>query len=119
MSFKPPDVAPPKNLDPPKDTPFSPAELAQFDGTDPNRPIYVAIKGTIFDVSDKRETYAPNGSYHVFAGKDASKALGMGSLNLEDAVADYSTLDDSKLKVLNDWFEYYRKRYNIVGKVVS
>jgi membrane-associated progesterone receptor component len=63
--------------------------------------------------------YGPTGSYRVFAGKDASKGFGMGSLNLEDAVADYNTLDESQLKVLNEWFEYFRKRYNIVGKVVS
>jgi hypothetical protein len=32
-------------------------------GTDPSRPTYVAIKGTIFDVS-KNAAYAPGGQYH-------------------------------------------------------
>ncbi|CAH1762405.1 3720_t:CDS:2 [Entrophospora sp. SA101] len=105
------------NLQPPKDTLFTPAELAKYDGTDASQPIYVAIKGTIFDVTTKRESYGPGGSYNVFAGKDASKALGMGSLQPEDVIADYSSLDDKQLKVLEDWFEYFKKRYNIIGKL--
>ena len=41
--------------------------------------------------------------YNIFAGKDGSRGLGMSSLKPEDAVADYSTLDDKQLKVLDDW----------------
>jgi hypothetical protein len=37
--------APRADLLPPKDDPFTPAELAAFDGSDPTKPIYVAIKG--------------------------------------------------------------------------
>lgn len=36
-------------LDPPKDTPFTKAELAKYNGADPSTPIYVAIKGKIYD----------------------------------------------------------------------
>lgn len=46
---------------------------------------------------------APGKGYHIFAGKDASKGLGMSSLKPEDAVPDYSSLDDKQMKVLNDW----------------
>ena len=52
---------------------LTPAELARHDGSDASVPTYVAIKGVIYDVSAKREVYGPGGSYHVFAGKDASK----------------------------------------------
>jgi hypothetical protein len=45
----------------------------------------------------------PGKGYHIFAGKDASKGLGMSSLKPEDAVSDYSSLDDKQLKVLDDW----------------
>lgn len=38
-----------KELDPPKDTPFTKEELAKSDGRDENTPIYVAIKGRIYD----------------------------------------------------------------------
>lgn len=45
----------------------------------------------------------PGKGYHIFAGKDASKGLGMSSLKPEDAVSDYSSLDEKQLKVLDDW----------------
>jgi len=106
-------------LAPPKDDPITVEELALHDGSDPTKPIWVAIKGTVFDVSPKRETYQPGSGYSVFAGKDASKALGMSSLKPEDCVADYSTLGEKELKVLEDWYAFFSKRYNIVGKVVQ
>jgi len=52
------------------------ADLSAFDGQDPSKPIYVAIKGKVFDVSAKREMYGPGAGYNIFAGKDASKGLG-------------------------------------------
>ncbi|ORY92637.1 cytochrome b5 [Leucosporidium creatinivorum] len=105
-------------LDAPKSTPFSVEELAKYDGTS-DLGIYVAIKGDIFDVSAKKEMYGPGCGYHVFTGKDASAALGKSSLKPEDAHADYSKLDESELKVLDDWYKYFAKRYNIVGKVAK
>jgi predicted heme/steroid binding protein len=59
-----------------QDDPISVAELRQYDGTDPSKPIYVAIKGRVFDVSHKKEMYGKGTGYNVFAGKDASKGLG-------------------------------------------
>ncbi|GAA5836080.1 hypothetical protein JCM3766R1_001960 [Sporobolomyces carnicolor] len=106
-------------LDPPKDTPFTKAELAKYNGADPSTPIYVAIKGKIYDVSAKRDMYGPGCGYNVFTGKDASKALGKSSLKAEDADSDYSSLTDEEKKVLDDWEKYFAKRYNIVGKVVD
>ncbi|KAH6901653.1 cytochrome b5-like heme/steroid binding domain-containing protein [Coprinopsis sp. MPI-PUGE-AT-0042] len=105
-------------LDPPKDDPYTVEQLKEFDGEDPSKPIYVAIKGTIFDVSRKADVYGKGGSYHIFAGKDGSKGLGMSSLKPEHAISDYSELDEAETKVLNDWFAFFSKRYNIVGKVV-
>ncbi|PWN32194.1 cytochrome b5 [Meira miltonrushii] len=104
---------------PPKDDPFTAEELAQYNGSDESKPVYVCIKGNVFDVSPKREMYGPGKGYNVFAGKDASRGLGMSSLKPEDAVSDYSTLDEKQMKVLDDWLAYYTKRYNIVGKLVD
>ncbi|KAF9167329.1 hypothetical protein DFQ26_004970 [Actinomortierella ambigua] len=80
----------------PKSDIYTAEQLSQYSGADESKPIYVAIKGTIFDVSSKRQMYGPGAGYHVFAGKDASKALGMSSLKLEDCVADYSGLDEKE-----------------------
>ncbi|KAH9940363.1 progesterone binding protein [Epithele typhae] len=107
------------DLAPPKDDPFTVAQLMAFDGSDLSKPIYVAIKGTVFDVTHKSDTYGKGKSYNLFTGKDASRALGMSSLKAEDAVSDYSTLSEGDMKTLNDWFDFFTKRYNVVGKVID
>lgn len=82
------------------------------------------------------KAYLPGASYHgmycfsslwsvvlsvatVFAGKDASRALGKTSTKEEDAVADWSVLTDAEKKVLDDWVTFFSKRYNIVGVVAG
>ncbi|KAG6917040.1 hypothetical protein DXG01_004092 [Tephrocybe rancida] len=108
-----------EDLAPPKDDPYTTEELKKYDGNTSGLPIYVAIKGTVFDVSHKADVYGPGRSYAIFAGKDGSKGLGMSSLKPEHAVADYSDLAPADLKVLDDWHAFFSKRYNIVGKVVD
>lgn len=66
---------------------LTPAELARYDGSDPELPIYLAINGTVFDVSANRRTYGPGGSYNVFAGADASRGFVTGCF-AEDRTAD-------------------------------
>ncbi|KAI1794252.1 cytochrome b5-like heme/steroid binding domain-containing protein [Ganoderma leucocontextum] len=113
-------MQPPRtDLAPPKDNSFTVEQLKHFDGTDPSKPIYVAIKATVFDVTRKADTYGKGKSYNLFAGKDASRALGMSSLKSEDAVSDYSTLSDADMKTLNDWYDFFSKRYDVVGKVID
>ena len=53
----------------------------------------------------------------VFAGKDASRALAKTSLKQEDCSPIWEDLDDKEKGVLNDWYTFFSKRYNIVGKV--
>jgi len=50
-------------------------QLEAYDGTDPDKPVYLALNGTIYDVSASRQTYGPGGSYHFFAGRDAARAF--------------------------------------------
>lgn len=49
-------------------------ELRSFDGTDETKPIYLAIDGTIYDVSASPTFYGPGGHYHHFVGRDATRA---------------------------------------------
>ena len=69
------------------------------------------LAGTIFDVSHKFDVYGPGKSYNIFAGKDGSKGLGMSSLSPEYAIPDYSGLDESDMKVLNDWYDFFSYVY--------
>lgn len=66
---------------------LTPVELAKYDGSDSSLPIYLAINGTIFDVSAGAHTYGPGGSYHAFAGHDASRAFVTGCF-MEDRTSD-------------------------------
>jgi hypothetical protein len=58
-------------------------------------------------VSRKVDVYGPGRSYHIFAGKDGSRGLGMSSLKAEHAVFDYSTLSESEMKVLDEWHSFF------------
>ncbi|KAF2395984.1 cytochrome b5 [Trichodelitschia bisporula] len=66
---------------------LTPAQLALYDGTDPSKPIYVGLNGSIYDVSASANTYGPDGSYHFFAGRDASRAFVTGCFD-EDLTPD-------------------------------
>lgn len=92
--------------------PFSPVTPLSLSRSHARARLYLTytcifITGTVFDVTRKRETYGPGGSYAVLAGKDGSRALGLSSLKPEDAVADWSTLEDKDRKVLDDWYTFF------------
>lgn len=55
----------------------------------------------------------------VFAGKDPSRALASSSLKPEDCVSEWSDLEEKEKTVLDEWFTFFSKRYNIVGKVAG
>ncbi|KAF3932095.1 Neudesin [Dactylellina cionopaga] len=112
--FKPKE---PVDLAPPKDEIITKEYLAKCDGTHEGYPIYVAIKGTVFDVTNKKDTYGPGGSYHVFTAKDASCGLGKSSLKAEDAHSDFSGLNETEMDTLNNWHKFFTNRYNIMGKL--
>ncbi|KAG9557886.1 cytochrome b5, partial [Aureobasidium melanogenum] len=50
-------------------------ELKAYDGSDASKPVYIALNGTIYDVSAGRHVYGPGGSYNFFAGRDATRAF--------------------------------------------
>jgi len=66
---------------------LTPQELARYDGSDSTLPLYLAVNGTIFDVSAGAHTYGPGGSYHAFAGHDASRGFVTGCF-MEDRTSD-------------------------------
>jgi predicted heme/steroid binding protein len=59
----------------PKTTPITVSELAKYNGSNPSLPIYVAIKGDVFDVSKNSNSYGRGSGYNVFTGKDSSKVI--------------------------------------------
>lgn len=66
----------------------------------------------------KIEHYKRDGSYSIFAGKDCSVSLAKMSfdavyLNCSNEV----TLNPKEEETLSQWFEKFREKYNIVGKI--
>jgi len=92
-------------------------ELRQYDGSDPEKPLLMAIKGQIYDVSQSRMFYGPGGAYALFAGKDASRALAKMSFEQQDLNGDISDLTPMELGSLNDWEYKFTSKYVKVGTV--
>lgn len=44
---------------------FTPDELARYDGSSMQRPVYVAVDGEVYDVSANRRIYGKGGSYNM------------------------------------------------------
>ncbi|GAO16244.1 uncharacterized protein UV8b_08242 [Ustilaginoidea virens] len=68
-------------------------ELLAYDGRDADKPLYLAINGTIYDVSGGRRMYGPGGSYSVFAGRDAARGFVTGCF-AEDRTADLRGVEE-------------------------
>ena len=61
-------------------SPPAPHSRCQYDGVH-REPVYLAVKGRVFDVSSGAEFYGPSGGgYNALAGQDAGRALGIMSM---------------------------------------
>lgn len=92
-------------------------ELKVYDGSDPKKPLLMAIKSQIYDVSQSRVFYGPGGPYALFAGKDASRALAKMSFEEKDLTGDISGLGPFELEALQDWEYKFMSKYVKVGTV--
>jgi len=102
---------------------FTREELKQYDGSDPELPVYLAIKGTVFDVTPGRRHYGKGGAYSHFAGKDASRSFVTGCFTDECYKADIEKglegLSDKDMETVNGWYKFYNehKDYKAIGFV--
>ncbi|KAI0829351.1 cytochrome b5 [Trametes gibbosa] len=97
---------------------FSEGLLAQFDGTNPEKPVYIAIDGDVYDVSSNRATYGPGGSYHMMAGRDAARAYGTGCFKTH-LTHDLRGLSESETRGVEHWKKFFAesKKYTKIGRV--
>ncbi|KAK1620530.1 hypothetical protein QYE76_026047 [Lolium multiflorum] len=98
-------------------TELTAAQLSAYDGSDASKPIYVAIRGKVYDVSAGRGFYGPGGDYAVFAGREASRALAKMSKDTADVSGDLAGLSDKELGVLADWEKKFLAKYPVVGRL--
>ncbi|CAF1707884.1 membrane steroid-binding protein 2 [Brassica napus] len=78
-------------------------ELKQYDGSDSKKPLLMAIKGQIYDVSQSRV--------------DASRALAKMSFEENDLTGDISGLGPFELDALQDWEYKFMSKYVKVGTI--
>lgn len=117
--------------------PYSLKELREYDGSDENKPILLAVNYKVFDVTKGKDFYgkskafsslfSPNmvkriffsgGSYEVLAGRDASRALATMDLSetaLSDEWDDLSNLEADEWGTLKDWEAQFMLKYTYVG----
>lgn len=101
---------------------YTPRQLAKFNGVDDDR-VYLAVSGSVYDVSAGKTFYGPNGPYRNFGGRDASRGLAKGSFD-EDVLSPLDQIDDLKdleaeeRESLRDWESHFATKYIHIGRLV-
>ncbi|XP_053310920.1 neuferricin [Spea bombifrons] len=98
---------------------LSKEELARYRGGPGSPGTYLAVLGQVFDVRKGDTHYGPGGSYSFFTGKDASRAYVTGDFSEKGLVDDVSEISPLQMLHLNNWLSFYKKNYNLIGKVVG
>ncbi|XP_029531843.1 neudesin [Oncorhynchus nerka] len=95
---------------------FTDEDLKRHDGSEDGHPIYMAIKGVVFDVTKGKEFYGKDGPYNALVGKDCTRAVAKMSLEPADLTSDTTGLTEEQLQSLESVFEgTYKTKYPIVG----
>lgn len=104
---------------------FTPPTLLPNNGTN-GAPVYLAVRGKVFDVTPGRHFYGPGGPYANFAGRDASRGLAFGSFDedmltkeLKGPLDPLDDLDDEQWEALRGWEERFNEKYLVVGRLVA
>lgn len=85
---------------------FTTLQLAQYDGSDPSRPIYLSIGGDVFDVSANPRMYGKGGAYNCMAGRDSSRAFITGCFETHQT-HDLRGLSENEVKGLETWKNFF------------
>eukprot|EP00697_Spironema_sp_BW2_P010970 gnl/Spiro4/26520_TR13198_c0_g1_i1.p1 gnl/Spiro4/26520_TR13198_c0_g1~~gnl/Spiro4/26520_TR13198_c0_g1_i1.p1 ORF type:complete len:354 (-),score=75.02 gnl/Spiro4/26520_TR13198_c0_g1_i1:60-983(-) len=98
---------------------FTEDELLQYDGTDPSLPIYIAVKGRVYDVTLGSAFYGPGGKYAHFAGHDCSRALCEGCLEERCVTGNLTGLSRAEMRDCDRWVELFEfhDKYKYVGMI--
>ncbi|EMR63448.1 putative membrane-associated progesterone receptor component 1 protein [Eutypa lata UCREL1] len=104
---------------------FTPRALLPYNGTD-GMPVYLAVRGRVFDVTSGRNFYGPGGPYENFAGRDASRGLSLHSFDedvltkdLDGPLDTLEGLDEEAMDSLRGWEERFESKYLVVGRLVA
>jgi hypothetical protein len=73
----------------------------------------------ILDVSSSPDYYGPGGPYHVFTGRDSSRAFSLTTLKPEHIHADMTGATPQEWAVLDDWAAKLSAKYPMVGTLLA
>lgn len=101
-------------------------QLEEMDGYD-GAPLYLSIKGRVYDVSAGGKFYAEGGEYHDWVGRDASRSFGTGCrggvdrTGMECLSESMEGFTDKEIKEIDRWLELYEThdKYTFVGYLVD
>jgi len=83
------------------------------------RPLWLAISGRVYDVSEGSKFYGAGAPYHKFVGRDATRAFCTGCTEPECLIASVEGLGEKQVQEAQRWLEYYEfhDKYKLVGIV--
>ncbi|KAJ8288715.1 hypothetical protein COCON_G00013740 [Conger conger] len=95
---------------------FTDEELSKYNGHEEGLPIYMAVKGVVFDVTKGKDFYGKDAGYNALVGRDCTRAVAKMSLDPEDLTHDTTGLTEEQLDSLESVFSgTYKAKYPIVG----
>ncbi|KAM3304712.1 hypothetical protein P3S67_011578 [Capsicum chacoense] len=97
---------------------ISEEELRDYNGSDSEKPLLMAIKEKIYDVSTSKMFCGPGGSYAMSAGRDANRALAQLSFKPGDFNGSLEGLSDAQLEILQDWEHKFMDKYTRMRQLV-
>ena len=93
-------------------------EIKKCDGSKGN-PIFILIRGDVFDVTKGANFYGPGAGYHGFAGRDATIMLATMKTDPNDPSLVGKTFDKltaAELETLEHWYtNVFTKKYSMIG----
>lgn len=100
---------------------FTVAELRQFDGTQADGRVLVAVNGSVYDVTKGKRFYGPGGPYAAFGGRDASRGLATFSVtsNEKEEYDDLSDLTPMEMESVREWEMQFKEKYLLVGRLLK
>ncbi|OXU27563.1 hypothetical protein TSAR_000006 [Trichomalopsis sarcophagae] len=99
---------------------FTVEELKEYNGTQADGRILVAVNGNVYDVTKGARFYGPGGPYAAFGGRDASRGLATFSVVPgKDDYDDLSDLNTDEMNSVKEWEEQFKERYDYVGKLLK
>lgn len=100
---------------------FTSESLREFDGTG-GKPIYISVLGIVYDCTSSPNIHAESGYGKLWGGRDATYALALGSLKIEDSnKLDFDSKDFQykEQRSLRLYEEHFKTKYPVVGKLAG